>query len=328
MTSSKNTTSFRMTERDYLILEDIAKCGGLTAEQIGIKHFGVAVVEGKTAIHSNCQRRMKLLREAGFVRRIERYQLLSEGKKPYLYTLTSKGAQALTHFKECSLEELNWRKKDARLRPNYVEHLIMTNDIRLAITRSVEATSGLTLIMWRDELVLGREHSTDKIPIEGDNGNERYVTLIPDAYFVIEDAQGKSWHHFLEIDRGTETTVSSNEGYRTWGRKIETYISYLYRTGLYEARYGTRNGRVLTVTTSYNRAKRLKSVTEEEGGQVRFWFAAYPDLMNISIHEYLNEQGERVRDVHMPNVVTQALWLVASKPDVELHAVSETFNRL
>src|SRR5690349_18908820 len=53
------------------------------------------------------------------------------------------------------------------------------------------------------------------------------------------------------------------------------YLQYYKRGGLYEKRYGTHKGRVLTITTSEERLVNLKRVTEEAEGMQRFWFTTF-----------------------------------------------------
>jgi hypothetical protein len=104
----KGTTKspdFKLGDRDKNILRDVGRFGGLTAEQVSILHFPLVVIPDmakvgadgrhppKMAVHSNCQKRLKILLEAGYTQRIERFVLLSHGKKPYYYSTTKKGGR-------------------------------------------------------------------------------------------------------------------------------------------------------------------------------------------------------------------------------------------
>jgi len=292
-------------------------------------------------VHSNCERRLKQYKDAGLVKRIERYQLLREGKKPYLYSLTPQGADVLCEHFECTVEELGWRKLDTRLRANYIEHLIMTNDVRLAIERAVEETPGIELVTWRDELALAHAHSEDKITYQFIDGSTKDVTLNPDAYFLLRSQDGQERHHFVEIDRGTETAMSSDESYRTWGRKIDTYIQYFYAknktTGqtYLQARYGTPNARVLSVTTSQRRMERLIEASERVGAKGRFWFAVHAELVKPIIYgrwQRVTYESGSETDVlfytsQRPDVLHGPVWTIATKDRAEKHAFIETFTR-
>lgn len=277
-------------------MKAIAAYGGLTALQISTLYFPAAAIRGEAVPHSNCQHRLKLLRESGYIRRVERYQLLTEGKKPYLYALTRKGAQLLASFLGCDVQDVDWRQTDIRLTPPYVEHLILTNDVRVAITKAVQDTPPLRLVAWHDELMLKRTHHADTITIKTVQGKTLKGKLIPDAYFALSaGAVQEDKHFFLEIDRGTETGASSDESQRTWIRKVLMYLEYYQRGGVYEQRYGTYKGRVLTVTTSEARLGHLKRLTEEAGGKQRFWFTTF----------------ERVTP---QTVLTAPIWQMAKAP--------------
>src|SRR5690242_5437175 len=117
-----------LPDRVYQMLLIIAACGALTAIQISTLLFPPAVLRRKgkekkllpapkSIVHSNCQSWLKRLCKAGYLRRIERYQLLSEGKKPYLYAVTARGAQVLAAHLRCEVQDLQWRRTDARLKP-------------------------------------------------------------------------------------------------------------------------------------------------------------------------------------------------------------------
>jgi hypothetical protein len=339
-----SSKTFRMEERDYDILKDIAQCGGLTAEQINYLHFAPVVMKGRLGIHSNCQRRLKLLREAKFLSRIDRYQLLKEGKKPYLYALSSHGAECLSEHLGCAIVDLQWRKRDTRLRPNYIEHLIMTNNIRSAVMKAVRRSAGLVLLEWRDELTLAKLHNAFKIPLRRADRSTEMVSLIPDAYFVLQTPTGELKHFFLEVDRGTEKAAGNHESDRTYKRKIETYLEFLEGTlyqekevqgkkmrSLYEERYGTHTGRVLTVTTGMKRLDRLKKVSEDAGARQRFWFTLHKTVMLPNIEDFnLSEDApkrEKKATAHFPNILSDKLWSFACNDTGELHSLDEHFQR-
>jgi Replication-relaxation len=275
-TSSNAGALFSPTQRDSHVLKAIAAHGGLTALQASTLFFPRALVHGEPAPHSNCQYRLKCLRAHGYIKRVERYQLLTEGKKPYLYTITRKGAQLLASFLGCELQDLDWRQTDIRLTAPYVEHLILTNDVRIAITKAIQDTPPLQLVTWQDELTLKSTHHADMLTITTPTGKPLKGKLIPDAYMLLSTGDGQEDRHFfLEIDRATETGASSDESQRTWTRKILMYLEYFKRDGLYAQRYGTVKGRVLTVTTSTTRLAHLKCLTEDAGGKQRFWFTTF-----------------------------------------------------
>jgi hypothetical protein len=332
MQASRAHGNQRLTPRDYAILQDIGRCGALTAEQIGVHHFGWAVVRKgarsnpeavpQLAIFANCQRRMKFLHDSRLVKRVERFQLLRDGKQPYLYTLTLRGAQVLATYQECEVGEVEWRQTDPRLRPNYIEHLILTNDVRLGVERAARVSPYVALVAWHDELTLGEIHRNDQIPLALDEGKHQYVKLVPDAYFVLRTRDSTLLHHFVEIDRATEVIVSSNESYRTWARKIRTYDAF-FASELYRERYNTNRGKLLTVTTNWTRLERLFEATEGVVKQQRYWFTTHRKLTEPQIMLRANRQrGESEYLALMPDVLVESHWFVTHH-DRKVHALLE-----
>jgi hypothetical protein len=64
----------------------------------------------KPEANSNCQSRLKFLRELGYIDYFEERTTRKEGLAPYLYFLTKKGARALADYLSCDVEDLAWRK--------------------------------------------------------------------------------------------------------------------------------------------------------------------------------------------------------------------------
>ncbi len=317
------SNNYRMTERDYRILQDIGRCGALTAEQIGVHHFGWAVVrKGKkynqdavpqVAICANCQRRMRHLHSARLIKRVERFQLLREGKQPYLYTLTPHGAQLLAQYVGQDIADLAWRHTDPRLRPNYIEHLILTNDIRLALERAAQQSAQVQLVRWHDEVTLEQQYRQERIPIVLADGRTQDVAFLPDAQCVLKTRDGALLHYFVEVDRATEVILSSNESYRTWERKMRSYEAF-FTNPLYRQRYELERCGLLTITTSWPRLERLWSVTEGVVQQPRFWFSTHRKLTEPKIVQRPERhQGESEYIALMPDVLSEAHWFVTHR---------------
>jgi hypothetical protein len=112
------------------------------------------------------------------------------------------------------------------------------------------------------------------------NGQQR-AAIVPDGYFVLENEEDRHYQ-FLEIDMGTTTGMYAKYGRRDMVRKYAANLLF-YRSGKYQARYGTRSMRVLTVTTSDKRLANLKAVTEKVGGKGRFWFTTFERVRNADM---------------------------------------------
>jgi hypothetical protein len=100
----------------------------------------------------------------------------------------------------------------------------------------------------------------------------------------------KPAHFFLEVDQGTMST-------KRWQEKVRAYIEYRTR-GLSKEHYGTRNFRMLTVTTTDRRLRSLKRATEKAEGDYHFWFATQDHI-----------------DIWQPQRLLTPVWFVATKDE-------------
>src|SRR3712207_2628511 len=131
-----------LTERDKQLLAVVGECGALTAPQLSRCLFPPASINGIPATHSNCLHRLKLLTAHGYLVRFELPHLLREGRKPYVYLLAKKGAEFIASWHDDPDEQIpRFQRSDRTLSGRYLEHLLLTNDVRLAITAAVAQTN-------------------------------------------------------------------------------------------------------------------------------------------------------------------------------------------
>lgn len=250
-----------LTERDKHILEMVYQCRVLRQDHLHQLFFG----SSETA----SQRRLALLYHHGFLERkfltVRASYLLS----PALYMLDTRGAEVLRA--ELGYETFHWQSKDKQVGQQFLEHTLMINDVRVAITLACRIHN-LTLPTWKSEADLKAAY--DRVEIRDVSGRKKSISLIPDSYFVLDTPRGKT-HFFLECDRGHMSA-------QKFATKIAAYITY-YRSGAYEERYKTTSLRVLTVVLSQKRLETLKRVTEQTGGDGRFWFGLLPEFQPQTI---------------------------------------------
>lgn len=261
-----------MTPRDKAIIRAVYEYRALTSPQIDALLFPAIKGRKSHDPSSRCLHRLKLLTRAAYILRAEQPQLLSEGRKPYIYFLAPRGAAYLADLQGLFPELFDWREGEYHVGWPFLDHLLATNDVRIALTCATHVRD-LTLSIWRDDRTLKRDHAKDYVVLTGPQGGTKRATVIPDGYFVLEMGAYRH-HHFLEVDRRTETGAAKTWGQRDWARKIAAYIEY-HGSGKYLERYGTRSMRVLTVTTGERRLANLKAITEKIGGKSRFWFTTF-----------------------------------------------------
>ena len=273
---------FRLMARDRQIIRAVYEFRALTTPQIERLFFpegSLATAEVKSdaplrLLNHRCQHRLKLLFHHGYLHREERPQKRTEGSKPLVYYLDMMGAELLSREDEA---ELDWDPTEADVSSPFLEHLLLTNDLRIAV---IVASRNLDVAVraWIDDRALKSPHMKDYVTLTGSSGGTRQVAVVPDGYFLL-NANRRSYHHFLEIDRGTVTAAYSKDGKRDWSHKVRAYNEYL-ASGKYEARYKTKTVRILTVTTGEKRMAHLKQITEATAGETafRFWFTTFDQI--------------------------------------------------
>lgn len=267
----KFAPGLRLTPRDASILMAIYRFRALTTPQVEALFFRADRREHqegpKDKINTRCQYRLQLLYQHGYLMRDEQPQKLTEGRKPFVYWLDKRGAEVMAEHLDG--QDIDWAPIGHKVSPFFLEHLLATNDVRVALTIDARKHN-FTIAEWLDDRTLKRQQMTDTVTLRGPNGRTQRAAVVPDGYFVL-DTGAHLYHHFFEMDLSTVTGVASVWGRRDWARKVAAYLEY-YRSGKYQERYKTQGLRILTITTGDKRLANLKTVTEKAGGKARFWF--------------------------------------------------------
>ena len=280
-----------LTQRDVSILEAVFQYRVMTSSQVEALLFPSATT------HAQVRLRLKLLFQQGYIHRMEQLQRRSDGMKPFLYALDTRGAVELAALYGCTVQELDWRKRDRMVGQLHLAHLLVSNDIRIAITRSV-LQHGFTLMRWYDEKILRRAHHDDLVTVTDARGATHTTTIIPDGFFQLAystlntPSTSRVLHRCIEVDRATVTGRATNEHTRAWDKKVLAYLAW-HKSGLYQARYRTQALGILTITISEERLRHLKTITEQAGARERFWFTCLGRL-------------------HGNDILTDPLWSVAT----------------
>lgn len=269
---------FRLTKRDHQVLLATYKYRALTPQQFSDLLFVPAQLLHTPPPSSRALHRFKLLYQYGFLERHELPQIISEGRKPFVYRLAAGGAELVALLQEVPIEELDFRPNET-LGDLFLDHLIATNEVIIACHRSAQR-HGFTIEKMLDDKTL-KSYQKDTVTLTSTSGHKQTAAVVPDGYLHLK-AGAHHYHQFLEVDLQTVTGRSMTWGRRTWARKVITYLEY-YRSGKYHERYHTKSMRVLTVTTGEKRLENLKKITEESGGESRFWFASLPQVQNADV---------------------------------------------
>ncbi len=135
----------------------------------------------------------------------------------------------------------------ARLNPSFLEHQLLINRVYLRLRES--SAEGVRLSSWRS---FAR-------PIAPS------IPLIPDGYAELERS-GQSYSIFLEVDRGTESSI-------VWREKARTYRS-LALSGEFARIYGEEKFRVAVLAPSFRRVESMRRAVSEVTDKL-FWFSIF-----------------------------------------------------
>lgn len=279
---------FRLTERDVEILKMVLAYRVVT-------RFHVARLLFPPGAASRAILRLGLLARHGFLERQEQASKPSEGRAPYLYLMTEKSVRHLAELFDCERSAIPWHPADNHLKQLFLDHQLRIQDARVAIAVSARQ-HGFALLQWLDEGQLRSAHATDRVAVRGPKGGVQKITVVPDFYVKFRTATHIG-NLFGEIDRGTTTADAADFLRRDWEKKIRGYQQFL-ATGLFQARYAAPSFRVVTITTSETRLRRLQQVTEQASGRSRYWFTTADRIKNPGI-----------------DILTSPIWSVASRGD-------------
>lgn len=278
-----------LTPRDLAIIEAVYAFRALTTPQIETllfpgdqAHFQTNAKNPRSGKTNRCRHRLKLLFHHGYLYREELPVPLSYGRKPLVYFLDKKGKTALCAHYGLTPQEIDWQPRHNTVGQPFIEHLLKTNDVRVAVTAAAQRLD-FTLADWLDDSTLRKQQHRDYVLLHGPQGGKpRKVAIVPDGYFHLQTPQYE-FHFLLEADRRTVVGQYSRWGGKDWSRKVRAYIAYFtaqnpQQPSLFEQRFGSPNLRVLTVTTGPTRLQNLKRITEQIGGKGRFWFTTFADI--------------------------------------------------
>lgn len=209
----RKATKMIFMDRDGEVLADLLQIGPLRRDQIQELRFSKGGA-------SRCQRRLTLLWRNRYIDKLPDQPV----NAPDVYFISRSCIKGIRYLEQ----RLGREGVTRRLRtPGKVEHCLMINECRIALTLGVRA-AGFELVEWKDEIDLAWMASE--------------VGFVPDAYFKIrrELPDGpKTAAFFFEAERTARANAAVDH-------RLAAYRDYL-RSGRYEARFGTRALRVLMV---------------------------------------------------------------------------------
>jgi hypothetical protein len=235
-----------LRKRDKEIILEVFRCRFLRRDQIERLFFTSTVA---------CNRRLKKLYQHRFLERI--YPPVSFGLSQACYALDKEGAKLVASELNVRKPSLLWKRRDNKVGFFFLEHILAVNEFKVNLVLALRDKDDAKLLFFKHEWEDLKDRVSDL------RGKRPYLPVTPDAFFGIETERGRAYF-FLEADRGTQTLKRFRE-------KIIAYRQY-WKEGKYQEKYGFKNFRVLTVTTSKKRLLNLLSSAEKEGAKTMFLF--------------------------------------------------------
>lgn len=269
-----------ITPRDVAILDAVARHRFLDSRQI------VALVEGSP---QHIIRRLQKLFLAGYLDR-PRAQInyYEAGMRPMVYELGRIGRKLLSDSSEAKPIK---RDPVGRF---YMEHTLLVAAVSLAFHRA-EKSRGKKATRAVFAAAAGGKPWPFKWSVNVRNkvGPVR-VGVCPDLTLAATDEHGKRLLLFIEADRGTMPITRRSLAQTSFLRKLLAYEA-TWTQRLTKDSHGAERFRVLTVTRSAARAKKLaETCAEIEGGRGLFLFtniAALEKSGDVFSHEWLSGRG-------------------------------------
>jgi len=223
------------------------------------------------------RRRLQHLFHHGYLDR-PREQLayhLAAGKKPYAYALGNKGADLLYQEFGISPGRVDWTAKNRSAKQLFLDHTLATADVMVAFELACRARGDVRLIDTSEILAQAPRRTRESpSPFRWNvtlfhKGRRVDVGVIPDAVFglhFLDRPEGRNRaYFFLEEDRGTMPIERKTLHRTSIFRKLLAY-SETWRRKVHTNRFGINNFRVLTVTTSPERARHIQRAAAKATG--------------------------------------------------------------
>lgn len=255
--------AMQLTERDKIILQALHQYRFLSTEHLQ----ALTGTESRWGMN----KRLRLLYDHKYIDRPQAQRALFShaDKRPTIYALGNQGAGVLSHqFGIPMPESVYWTEKNRRVREKHIAHTLGISDFMISVELACKQVGNIRLI-GRDEILARSPQATKqtKFPFRWNtriyaNNHRHDIAIVPDYVFGLHytdrpEGENRAFF-FVEIDRATMPVVRKDIRQTSFLRKMQSYADTFERKLALE-RFGIKNFRVLTVTTS---SDRIQTMTE------------------------------------------------------------------
>lgn len=286
----KNPPPILLTERDLDVLFALLRYRFLSSDQIA------ALIRDGSAVQ--LKRRLQSLFHAGYVDRpaAQKKYYSKEGQLPFVYALARAGAKALMEHERHAKLRLDWAHKNKSVTDPTIKHTLAIADAMIGF----ETQSGEEFLSQASLLDAGedRKQLKWKAVIPGKDGPEK-LGVIPDQFFGLKGADGKTRFFFVEADRGKMPVTRTGPRQTSLIQKVQSYLASRVQKTPQEM-FGIHAFRVIFVLPSEERRQNLlKAVLEISHGKGSnlFLYATYDGLKagDPLAYEFLTGSGAKLR---------------------------------
>jgi Replication-relaxation len=248
--------SFQVTERDVEIIRLVASHRFLRSTHIS---------DLLVAPHKKICERLTLLYHAAYLDRPRaqlEYYLPGGGSSHLVYALGNRGARLLATRDGFRIDNLDWARKNKDSGRQFLLHTLAVADVRVALAVACRTHPGICL-QDREQLLASLPEPTRKerfpwtmrVRIQH-SGACLDLGITPDHAFALFLPDGRRRPFLVECDRGSMPIERAMLSQTSMLRKFLAYET-AHSLRIHERQFGWKNFRVLTITSSAERARNM-----------------------------------------------------------------------
>lgn len=276
---SAKRTRFKPTTRDVSLFKTLYGLGVMSVAQIQKEFWpGQGGVFGPL---KNCQRRLKLLTDHQYIRKIVPVGSLGERFTPCVYALDQLGAYTLEKSEGLVIPAAEWRGRRTEQSFFSTRHSLAIVDVFMTFRQSL-ANLDVKIQSWVHEKFIKRNLTQNDYfnVVDPATGQEVRATVVPDLAMWLQRGNQSDSLMFVEVDMGSEPVYRRRWRISSFIKKASLYIAQQTNLPLLNAIGGETLAPVLTISTSIARIQNMRAVARNLGGGHKFWFTTFDQVYN------------------------------------------------
>jgi hypothetical protein len=270
---------FKPTTRDVSLFKTLYGLGVMSVSQIQKEFWpGRGGVFGPV---KNCQRRLKLLTDHNYIRKIVPVGGVSERFAPCVYALDQLGAYTLEASEGLVIPASEWRGRRNEQSFFSTRHSLAIVDIFMRFRQSL-SNLDVKIQSWVHEKFIKRNLTRSDYfsVVDPGTGQAIRATVVPDLAMWLQKGSQSDSLMFIEVDMGSEPVNRRQWRISSFIKKASLYIAQQANLPFFNSLPGTPLAPVLTISTSPARLQNMRAVARNLGGGNKFWFTTFDQVYN------------------------------------------------